>query len=160
MGFIDWVKEARAEAAASPHLSQRGNPITSQWRGSWLPDADRQFEYRRHVGKSAEGFHGGLEMVYQGSERAFQWSNARQTVDAAEKASQRIHEGHEHGFGPPQKTQRLFAEWWQDYAMARERHETGKEPERGPLIEPSAPEPTPQKAPVRRERGKGYDISF
>jgi hypothetical protein len=54
----------------------------------------------------------------------------------------------------------LFAEWKQDYRLARQRDETGKEPE---SVAPEAAQdskPEKQKAPARRERLKGHDITF
>ena len=54
----------------------------------------------------------------------------------------------------------LFAEWGQDYRLARKRNETGREPE---SVQPEglpAPKTENQKPPARRERLRGRDIPF
>jgi hypothetical protein len=69
------------------HVTRKGKGIMPVSASEWYSDATSATEFKHHVGKSVEGFHGGLEISYHGGEGPFYWSNARRTPEAAEKAS-------------------------------------------------------------------------
>ena len=61
---------------------------------------------------------------------------------------------------PSKSPDGLFAEMRQDYQLARQRDETGREPESASPETAPAPKPETKKQPPRRERMKGHDIPF
>ena len=72
---------------------------------------------------------------------------------------QRFHsENDQENYSP--QVQKLMAEWEQDRVMARERHDTGKEPPNRPLEVRDAPSPSSKRIPLMRERSSGIDIPF
>jgi len=98
MGFLDWVKrrdktrmpEPEDEPAPARYFTQRGSAITIQSSSEWASDGVGVYEMRHHVGKSSEGYHGGLETSRQGGESSWQWTNTRPTAQSAEKAAYRM----------------------------------------------------------------------
>lgn len=78
----------KAALMPTEHYTDRGNAITSVSEGPWKVSAEAQGEYRQHIGKSAEGYHGGLQRT--DGNGSFRWSNARSTPEAARKASDGI----------------------------------------------------------------------
>ena len=55
---------------------------------------------------------------------------------------------------------KLFAEWTLDYRLARQRDETGREPESvQPEVSPAPKTETP-KQPAKRRRVRGHDLPF
>jgi hypothetical protein len=171
MAFLDWIKRGKAKRQPEheptpPHdSSPKGNPITRQWRSEWYSSEDGLHEFKHYVGRSIEGFHGGLKVDYHGSDDYdFRWSKKRPTQEAALRASygMRVHyEGDDirsqRSIGSAEK---LFAEWRQDHQLAKERDQTGREPERRTVEADAAPAPASSKTLPRRERGKGHDIPF
>ncbi len=171
MAYLDWMKRssgqpARVEpgTALAVPSSRKGNSITPLSRSEWRPDTRALCELRQHVGKSVEGFHGGLEVSYGGGEGLFKWGSARLTAEAAQKSSDRMRAAWERADMsrkfPARQNERLFAEWRHDYRLAQQRDETGREPEstaREPL---SVSKPEPGKQPPGRERRNGHDIAF
>jgi hypothetical protein len=91
MGLLDWVKSRGKEPENAPepsrYFTQKGNDITIQSSSEWISDGVGVYELRTHVGKSIEGYHGGLAVSPQGGESSWRWSNARPTQQAAEKAA-------------------------------------------------------------------------
>jgi hypothetical protein len=109
MGILDWVKsrgkepsgetaptksqgkrqrpEPENEPEPSPYSTRKGNEITIQSSSDWISDGVGVYELRTHVGKSMEGYHGGVAVSRQGGESSWRWSNARPTQQAAEKAA-------------------------------------------------------------------------
>lgn len=77
------------------HVTRKGNGITLQSESKWQSDATGLKEFKHHVGRSAEGYHGGVEVSHQGGEAGFFWSNARRTPQAAERASYGVREWYE-----------------------------------------------------------------
>ena len=54
----------------------------------------------------------------------------------------------------------LFAEWTQDYRLAKQRNETGREPESVQPKASPAPKTETHERPGKRERLRGHDIPF
>jgi hypothetical protein len=54
----------------------------------------------------------------------------------------------------------LFAEWRLDYKLAKQRDETGREPASRSVEKVQEPKSEAKKAPAKRDRIKGHDISF
>jgi hypothetical protein len=95
MGLLDWVKsrgKANEPQQAEPPpprwcQTRKGNPISMESAGGWRRSWSGEPKIRHHVGRSIEGFHGGLEVSYRGRLGALQWSNARPDHSRAEKAA-------------------------------------------------------------------------
>jgi hypothetical protein len=79
--------EPENEPKPSPYFTQKGNEITIQSSSDWISDGVGAYELRTHVGKSIEGYHGGLAVSPQGGESSWRWSNARPTPQAAGNAA-------------------------------------------------------------------------
>lgn len=171
MAYLDWMKRsagqpARMKPDATPDVlpSRKGNPITPLSRSEWRPDNRGLCELRQHIGKSVEGFHGGLEVSYGRAEGTFKWGSARLTAEAAQKSGDRMRAAWERADMsrnfPARQNDKLFAEWRQDYRLAKQRDETGREPKSTAqeLLPASKPEPSKQRP--RRERLKAHDIPF
>lgn len=58
------------------------------------------------------------------------------------------------------ETRELFAEWRHDYTLAKQRNETKREPERGPIASPSPSREAAAKAPMKPGRLNDHDIPF
>jgi len=106
VAFLDWMRRdgkrvAEPEPEHEPefprHFTRKGNVITQMSRSEWYSDHTGLYEFRHHVGRSAEGYHGGLEISYRGGEGPFSWSNARKTHEAAEDVSHRMRAAWEQG---------------------------------------------------------------
>ena len=103
MGFLDWMKRGR-KGGREPqpddppiedrYFTKKGNPIRPVSAGEWTTD-DGLHEFRVQVGRSVEGFHGGLEVSYRGGDGSVSWSNARSTPGAAERAAYGIQDWRE-----------------------------------------------------------------
>jgi hypothetical protein len=97
MGILDWVKsrgkEPSGETAPAQHATNEGNPIKQMWKSEWRPDDQGLYEFRHHVGQSAHGFHGGLEVSGGRGESPFQWGQAKATPEEAKNASYGMSEG-------------------------------------------------------------------
>jgi hypothetical protein len=96
MGLLDWIKRPmRGEEPVQPEPppprwceTRKGNPISMEYARNWKPSwSGKDPQIRHHVGRSIEGFHGGLEISYGGRLGALQWSNARPDASRAEKAA-------------------------------------------------------------------------
>lgn len=74
----------------SLQYTQRGNLIRPVAQTNWNPDHSGAHEFRQHIGRSSEGYHGGFEVAHRGEFGMTFWSNARPTQDAAEKVSYRM----------------------------------------------------------------------
>jgi hypothetical protein len=100
MGLLDWVKrrgrtqepEPEYESPAPFGSTKRGNPINPVRSDEWRSDPVGVHETRLHIGKSAEGFHGGFQVVPAGGDGEIQWSNARKTEERASLAAQSMSE--------------------------------------------------------------------
>jgi hypothetical protein len=173
VAFLDWIRPGRSKAREqepegerleSPHHTTKGNTITPQIRGDWQSGDDGLHEFRHHIGKSIEGFHGGLEVSFRGGEHSFSWSNKRPTARAAERASFGMQQAWELGDQRSEQSirnnQKLRAEWEQDHTMAKQRNETGREPECRPLNATEASESVVKNARPRRSRLNDHDIRF
>ena len=68
--------------------TKKGNPIDIARSEEWRSDSVGMHETRLHIGKSAEGFHGGFQAVPTGGDGEIQWSNARKTEERASLAAQ------------------------------------------------------------------------
>jgi hypothetical protein len=60
----------------------------------------------------------------------------------------------------PEAERGLFAEWRQDHEMAKERYETGKEPESRPIPAPETGKSKAAQAPAKRVKVRSRDIPF
>ncbi|WP_263353301.1 hypothetical protein [Acidicapsa acidisoli] len=58
------------------------------------------------------------------------------------------------------QVQKLLTEWEQDRVMARERNETGKEPENRPLELRNTTSRSAKRKQPKKEQSKGVDIPF
>jgi hypothetical protein len=106
MGFLDWVKHGReidkGQADDFPvqniQESAKGNRI--RIIGEWWSNGSATHEFKNYIGRSIEGYHGGLEVSPAGGDGLLQWSNARPTTEAAVKACRGMRNawerGHEH----------------------------------------------------------------
>jgi hypothetical protein len=122
-----------------PHryFSPKGNPIKLISQSEWSSDDAGLYEFQHHVGRSKEGFHGGLLVSCQGGDGVFHWTNARSSESAALKASYGIRDARERGFDAKsfakehghKNIKGLFAEIRHDEALAKIRDATGREPE-------------------------------
>jgi hypothetical protein len=96
MGFLSWIKNYR-QTKGQPEppapnwkqtLTRRMNPIVTEYTGAWqITRADGRSRFRHHVGRSVEGFHGGIEISLKEGFSTLKWSNARPEIARAEKAS-------------------------------------------------------------------------
>ena len=90
----------RVLPADSLQYTGRGNLIRPVAQTDWNADHSGSYEFRQHIGRSSEGYHGGFEVARRGEDGMTFWSNARSTQDAAEKASCRMREEWHHGREP------------------------------------------------------------
>jgi hypothetical protein len=79
-----------ALAAHQANFSYRGNPIEVQQSSPWRIEGFGLYELKLHVGKSSEGFHGGLEVSKEGGDSSLRWSSPRATEEAAWRAAHRL----------------------------------------------------------------------
>lgn len=134
MGFLDWMggrnnsrKAAEPENEHIPvrHETRKWNAIDIASSSEWRSDGVGIYEWRCHVGKSVEGYHGGLEVSRQGGEGLWAWSNARPTLQDADSAAHRMAERWTLEMGPEMER---IANIQQGYSEARnQRDETAKE---------------------------------
>ena len=151
MGLLDWIKnrgktkqhpEPEDEPAPDRYVTKRGNPIKVIQQGKWNSDHPG-YESKALIGRSIEGYHGGREVSYGGGDGPVVWSNARPTLERAEKASYGISGPDEYQDAQPRERdldpkahghenwKSVFAEMRGDEALAKRRDETGREPESG-----------------------------
>ena len=126
MGFLDWMKSGNGSRAGSSSrnifapenqpvppagfsrrvlavdsfaFTGRGNLVVPVAQTGWHSDHCGPYEFRQHIGRSIEGYHGGFQVSRSGDHGFVYWSNARPTQEGAEKASYAMneawHEGHE-----------------------------------------------------------------
>ena len=70
------------------HFSAEQSTIEPEWHSSWSPlDESDHYETRQHVGKSVEGFHGGVEMLYREGMGRIAWGEAHPTPEKAREAA-------------------------------------------------------------------------
>ncbi|HTU44894.1 MAG TPA: hypothetical protein VMF91_07520 [Bryobacteraceae bacterium] len=67
--------EPEDEPVEPLHYTKNGNPIESWFHSGWHSDPTGRYEFREHVGRSVEGYHGGLEISPGGGEGPFYWSD-------------------------------------------------------------------------------------
>jgi hypothetical protein len=69
-------------------LTKNLNPVKSEYASAWRTTrADGRSQFRQHVGKSIEGFHGGLEISLKKGFSTLKWSNPRPDLPRAEQAA-------------------------------------------------------------------------
>jgi hypothetical protein len=100
-GVLDWIRErssltleGRGISLEPPapnskqRYSKRGNPIAAKFSSYWRKNEPlAPYKTRRHIGRSIEGFHAGLEISFKEGTSVLKWSNARRDVPSAEKAA-------------------------------------------------------------------------
>jgi hypothetical protein len=92
MGFFDWMKkegrgqEPETEPGTPLGSTKKGNPIELVHSGDWHSETGIR-ETRVHLGKSAEGFHGGFQDVPVGGDGAIRWSNPQEDVEGGWRAA-------------------------------------------------------------------------
>jgi hypothetical protein len=104
MGFLDWIKRGRTEGREPEpeneswgdwYSTKKGNAIQAVSEGKWESDpSGLPREFKLHVGRSVEGYHGGVEVSHQGGDGTVYWSGARPTTQSAERAAHGIREWH------------------------------------------------------------------
>lgn len=96
MWFFSWITNRRkalgtrqdCDAWRRRHLSAKDGTIEPEWHSSWSPlDESDHYETRRHVGKSVEGFHAGIEVVYREGIGNIAWGEAYPTPEKAREAA-------------------------------------------------------------------------
>lgn len=101
MGFLNWIKdrsltlEARHPTVEPPPPNfkqtetKRGNQIRSEYVSYWRKeDVSAAHKTRRHIGRSSEGLHGGLEITYKEGTSVLKWSNPRADIPSAQRAAE------------------------------------------------------------------------
>jgi hypothetical protein len=94
MGLLDWVKrrgrnnkpEPENEPSEALGYTRKGNPIDLVHSGDWQSEMGLR-ETRVHLGKSAEGFHGGFQDVAAGRDGAIRWSAPQTDVEEGWRAA-------------------------------------------------------------------------
>jgi hypothetical protein len=100
-------------------------------------------------------------MPIKGKRAAGEWSAEMSFLDWVKRRGSESPENVQSAAPQPSKSpDGLFAEMRQDYQLARQRDETGREPESVAPEMASAPKAEMKKQPPRRERMKGHDIPF
>jgi hypothetical protein len=163
--FLSWLKrdktESTTETVKPEYFTGKGNAIDPEWRSGWSTDESGLAETRRHVGRSVEGFHAGVEDAFRVGAGRIAWGEAQPTPEKAREAAgelererrEAIESAHERHPEMPERMRALFSEWRQDAKLARQRDETGKAPETAP-----APKTRAQEQQPKRERVKSNDI--
>jgi hypothetical protein len=85
-----WIATPRPAALVPRHLSARGNAIEPEWHSQWLPDQCGLHETRRHVGRSVEGYHAGVEVCYRAGMGRIEWDNAQPSPETARAQSTQL----------------------------------------------------------------------
>jgi hypothetical protein len=88
MNLLKWLieKEALPQTANGPRsvcLNAGGNGIVPEWHSQWRPGDCGIHETRRHVGRSAEGFHPGIEACHRAGMGRIEWGEAQPTPEVA-----------------------------------------------------------------------------
>jgi hypothetical protein len=88
MKLLKWLLEKdvspqTANGARTVHSSAAQNAIAPEWHSQWRPDDCGIHETRRHVGRSADGFHPGIEVCYRAGLGHIEWGEAHLTPETA-----------------------------------------------------------------------------
>ena len=92
MRIWNWIYRNRnrtTRADGTRHFSTLGNAIDPEWRSGWCSDDSGFYETRQHVGRSAEGFHAGVEISYRVYHRIV-WGEAHATPEKAREAAREM----------------------------------------------------------------------
>jgi hypothetical protein len=85
MNISKWkhINGAHGLTLAPRQLSAGGKAIAREWCSPWQPDESGLHETRRHVGRSLEGFHPGIEVCYRAGMGRIEWGEAQSTAETA-----------------------------------------------------------------------------
>jgi hypothetical protein len=88
MKLLKWLREIgvappEINGSICGQVGPRSIAIAPEWHSQWLPDECGLHETRRHVGRSAEGFHAGIEVCYRLGMGRIEWDKAQSSPELA-----------------------------------------------------------------------------
>lgn len=163
MGYLDWIKRparvfeknderGRAWRTLNVYLyradGRYGPPVHAE-RPETFPAVVRQI--REHVDNKLEVriTNGDDHLLFHATAKGIEWDGIGLTPIL----------DHDRIENQPSERE-AFAEWRQDYEMAKERYATGKEPADRPVPSPETGKSKAKQAPVKRVKVRSRDIPF
>lgn len=95
MKFLTWITKRGkgAEGARLSHANDDRGAIREIWKGPWEGDGRGKYEFSHRVGRSDEGFHGGILVFAGGEQSLVHWGSPKKTEHDARIASSGMREG-------------------------------------------------------------------
>jgi hypothetical protein len=97
MKFLNWIKsrnkEADGEGLRPSHANDDRGAITQIWNGPWESDGRGKYEFSHRVGRSRQGFRGGILVFAGGEQSLVYWGSPRKTEYDARTASYGMRDG-------------------------------------------------------------------
>jgi len=97
MKFLDWIrnrgKEPQDELPRAFHANDDRGAIREIWKGPWEADGRGKYEFSHRVGRSSQGFHGGILVFAGGEQSLVHWGSAKKTEHEARTASEGMRDG-------------------------------------------------------------------